>query len=168
MTVEAKFRKDPFWFRIQIFLSLAMVAQYVVRIIIYPILGETLHGDIALGTCFYASSYLVSLFVIALERTKVLSTSRVRGHGFTLLLFWTLAFINENLAFVSWASPHYWWGLDTPFHQALFGLWLSRYVLTLSLFVLGLRAPGLPRRSYMLIINEDMNGPVSDDPTRYT
>ena len=160
MTVDAKYRKDSFWFRFQIFLSLSMVMQYIIRIIIYPVLGEKLYGDIALGTCFYASSYLVSIFIIALERTKVLSSSRVRGHGLILVLFWTLAFINENLAFISWGSPHYWWHLDTSFHAAMFGLWLTRYVLTLSLFILGLRAPGLPRRSYMLIINDELNGPV--------
>lgn len=39
--------------------------------------------------------------------------------------------------------------------QVQFGLWLSRYVATGLLFFLGLRAPGLPRRPYMLLINED-------------
>lgn len=39
--------------------------------------------------------------------------------------------------------------------QVQFGLWLSRYITTGLLFFLGLRAPGLPRRPYMLLINED-------------
>ncbi|TMS11525.1 ATP-binding cassette sub-family B member 6, mitochondrial [Larimichthys crocea] len=36
-----------------------------------------------------------------------------------------------------------------------FGLWLLRYTGTGLLFFIGLKAPGLPRRPYMLLINED-------------
>ncbi|MBN3302798.1 ABCB6 protein, partial [Amia calva] len=36
-----------------------------------------------------------------------------------------------------------------------FGLWLLRYIGTALLFILGLKAPGLPQRPYMLLINED-------------
>ena len=36
-----------------------------------------------------------------------------------------------------------------------FGLWLVRYIGTGTLFFLGLKAPGLPRKPYMLLINED-------------
>lgn len=162
MTVERRFRTNPFWFRLQILLTVAMLIQYIVRIVMYAILREPLHGDIELGTCFYLSSYIVSLFVIVVERAKVLSSSKVRGHGFILLSFWTLAFLAENLAFVSWESPHYWWKLETEFHKAMFGLWLCRYVLTLCLFVLGLRAPGLPKKSYMLLINEDRGTPTNE------
>lgn len=34
-----------------------------------------------------------------------------------LLLFWALAFSAENLAFVSWYSPHWWWGLENSEQQ---------------------------------------------------
>lgn len=36
-----------------------------------------------------------------------------------------------------------------------FALWLWRYISTGLLFFIGLKAPGLPRRPYMLLINED-------------
>lgn len=39
--------------------------------------------------------------------------------------------------------------------QVQFSLWFLRYISTLSLFVLGIKAPGLPRKPYMLLINED-------------
>lgn len=39
--------------------------------------------------------------------------------------------------------------------QVQFSLWLIRYISTGLLFILGLRAPGLPRKPYMLLINED-------------
>lgn len=43
--------------------------------------------------------------------------------------------------------------LWTP--QVQFALWLMRYMGTGLLFFIGLKAPGLPRRPYMLLINED-------------
>ncbi|XP_016120266.1 ATP-binding cassette sub-family B member 6, mitochondrial-like [Sinocyclocheilus grahami] len=36
-----------------------------------------------------------------------------------------------------------------------FAFWLVRYFASGLLFLLGLKAPGLPRRPYMLLINED-------------
>ncbi|KAG7248830.1 hypothetical protein CRUP_012058, partial [Coryphaenoides rupestris] len=51
-----------------------------------------------------------------------------------------------------------------------FGLWLFRYLATATLFFLGLWAPGLPQRPYMLLINEDEHdvehtaqGPAAED-----
>uniref|UniRef100_A0A8C8I5L0 ATP-binding cassette sub-family B member 6 n=1 Tax=Oncorhynchus tshawytscha TaxID=74940 RepID=A0A8C8I5L0_ONCTS len=86
---------------------------------------------------------------------QVLVRDRTRGHSTVLLLFWAVAFSAENLAFVSWASPYWWWGLENTQQQVEFSLWLMRYLGTGTLFFLGLKAPGLPRRPYMLLINED-------------
>lgn len=36
-----------------------------------------------------------------------------------------------------------------------FALWLMRYISTGLLFFIGFKAPGLPLRPYMLLINED-------------
>uniref|UniRef100_A0A8C5RHC7 ATP-binding cassette sub-family B member 6 n=2 Tax=Laticauda laticaudata TaxID=8630 RepID=A0A8C5RHC7_LATLA len=36
-----------------------------------------------------------------------------------------------------------------------FSLWFLRYISTFTLFILGIKAPGLPRKPYMLLINED-------------
>nr|XP_009943607.1 PREDICTED: ATP-binding cassette sub-family B member 6, mitochondrial [Opisthocomus hoazin] len=36
-----------------------------------------------------------------------------------------------------------------------FGFWLLRYVCTFMLFILGMKAPGLPHKPYMLLINEE-------------
>ena len=39
--------------------------------------------------------------------------------------------------------------------QVQFGFWLLRYVCTFMLFILGMKAPGLPHKPYMLLINEE-------------
>uniref|UniRef100_A0ACB8G215 ATP-binding cassette sub- B member 6, mitochondrial n=1 Tax=Sphaerodactylus townsendi TaxID=933632 RepID=A0ACB8G215_9SAUR len=80
---------------------------------------------------------------------------RIRGHGAILLFFWALAFAAENLAFVSWNSPLWWWGLEDTNQKVQFSLWLLRYICTFTLFTLGMKAPGLPKKPYMLLINED-------------
>lgn len=51
---------------------------------------------------------------------------------------------------------HYVYHIMLPPHpQVQFALWLMRYIGTGLLFFIGLKAPGLPRRPYMLLINED-------------
>lgn len=39
--------------------------------------------------------------------------------------------------------------------QVQFGFWLLRYVCTFVLFILGMKAPGLPHKPYMLLVNEE-------------
>lgn len=36
-----------------------------------------------------------------------------------------------------------------------FGFWLLRYICTFMLFILGMKAPGLPHKPYMLLVNEE-------------
>ncbi|XP_069472975.1 ATP-binding cassette sub-family B member 6 [Ambystoma mexicanum] len=102
-----------------------------------------------------SAGWAFTLYLLHLERTRVLPQDRTRGHGMVLLVFWTLAFAGENLTFISWSSPLWWWGLEDVPQKVQFSLWFLRYVFTGSLFVLGIRAPGLPRRPYMLLVNED-------------
>uniref|UniRef100_A0A663FAA8 ATP-binding cassette sub-family B member 6 n=1 Tax=Aquila chrysaetos chrysaetos TaxID=223781 RepID=A0A663FAA8_AQUCH len=90
--------------------------------------------------------------------TRVLVHDRTRGHGTVLLLFWALAFAAENLTLVCWRSPLWWWacGADPLLSvQVQFGFWLLRYICTFMLFILGMKAPGLPRKPYMLLVNEE-------------
>ena len=50
-----------------------------------------------LAASFTILTYPVSLVILLLERRRQLPSIPTRGHGFVLLLFWTLAFANENL-----------------------------------------------------------------------
>ena len=125
-----------------------MIVQYIVRIVLLATIGdEEVFGYIELSTCFYIASFIISAFIIYMERSWTFLSRHARGHGTIVLLFWSAAFLHENLAFISWQSPYWWWKLDTKTHEIEFGLWVSRYVLTLLLFGIGLWAPGLPRKS---------------------
>ncbi|XP_038044685.1 ATP-binding cassette sub-family B member 6, mitochondrial-like isoform X2 [Patiria miniata] len=160
--VEQRFRVRPLWFRLQVALSVLMVLQYGTRLAVLGVLGNEddrvdLYGYMELSACFSMACYLISIVILTMERSRTMMSRRRQGHGFVLLLFWTLAFVNENLAFISWLSPHWWWGFDSEVQQAELSLWIVRYFCTLLLFAVGLRAPGLPRKSYTLLINEDGN-----------
>lgn len=113
-----------------------------------------LYGYMLTYTLLSMAGWIFTLHLLHLERTRVLAQDRIRGHGMVLLVFWALAFAGETLAFVSWSSPLWWWGLEDAPQKVQFSLWFLRYVFTGALFVLGLRAPGLPRKPYVLLVNE--------------
>ncbi|KGL77737.1 hypothetical protein N309_05890, partial [Tinamus guttatus] len=81
-----------------------------------------------------------------------------------LLLFWALAFAAENLTLVCWRSPLWWWALEDTNQKVQFSLWLLRYVCTFTLFVLGMKAPGLPHKPYMLLVNEEERDVENSQP----
>ena len=51
----------------------------------------------------------LAIAVTCLERKRLLPSIPTRGHGLVLLVFWSLAFIIENIAFISWFSDDWWW-----------------------------------------------------------
>uniref|UniRef100_A0A663F911 ATP-binding cassette sub-family B member 6 n=1 Tax=Aquila chrysaetos chrysaetos TaxID=223781 RepID=A0A663F911_AQUCH len=117
-----------------------------------------LYGYMLLHACLWALSWGCAVALLQLEHTRVLVHDRTRGHGTVLLLFWALAFAAENLTLVCWRSPLWWWacGADPLLSvQVQFGFWLLRYICTFMLFILGMKAPGLPRKPYMLLVNEE-------------
>ncbi|KAJ7369787.1 ATP-binding cassette sub- B member 6, mitochondrial [Desmophyllum pertusum] len=84
----------------------------------------------------------VSFFVLRIESARYFK-AHVTRHSFGLLLFWSLAFVIENLSFISWYNPHWWFGRNTRIQEAEFGLFISRYVIMVLIFLLGLKGPGL-------------------------
>lgn len=54
------------------------------------------------------TSYLFALALIEQERFNQLPSVPVRGHGIVLLLFFTLIFITENLAFINIRHEDWW------------------------------------------------------------
>lgn len=54
------------------------------------------------------------------------------------------------------ALPKASYSSDPPLSvQVQFGFWLLRYICTFMLFILGMKAPGLPHKPYMLLVNEE-------------
>ncbi|KAH0621212.1 hypothetical protein JD844_022290 [Phrynosoma platyrhinos] len=163
-TMEPKYIPRSRLYYIQVLLSLLLALLPFVTFL-WQVSGmQRLYGYMVLYACLSAMSWLGSLGLLYLERTRVMVQDRIRGHGVILLLYWALAFAAENLAFISWNSPLWWWGLEDTNQKVQFSLWFLRYIGTFVLFVLGIKAPGLPRKPYMLLINEDERDVENSQP----
>ncbi|XP_073722339.1 ATP-binding cassette sub-family B member 6 [Misgurnus anguillicaudatus] len=153
--MEPKFIPRSRLYRLQVVLSVLLALQAPGWVVFRVVQGGELPGYAVLYGCLSTLGWIWAVILLRLERKRVLVRDRTRGHSAVMLLYWGVAFAAENLAFISWMSPQWWWGLETPNQQIEFAFWLLRYFGSGLLFLLGLKAPGLPRRPYMLLINED-------------
>lgn len=55
--------------------------------------------------------YPYSILIVNVERKYLLPSVPTRGHGLVLLVFWTLIFIAENLAFLNLGKNEWWFQL---------------------------------------------------------
>ena len=54
----------------------------------------------------------LSMRLVILERYYQLPTPPSNGHGLVLLVFWTLAFVGENLTFINLRNETWWFDLN--------------------------------------------------------
>ena len=109
--VDSRIKPQSCFFGFQIFLSILMSLQYIVKFGLQTKVTEPkqIFGYMILSTVFYVCAWPISVVIIMLERKRQLPSMPTRGHGLLVLLFYTLAFVNENLAFLSWFSKDWWW-----------------------------------------------------------
>ena len=109
--VENRFLLCSCLFICQIFLSCILVLEPILNILFHYFWLNP--GIVApyqiLSAVFSSLAWLLSIVLIFVERHKILPTIPTRGHGLVLLLFWMMAFFVENMAFISWLSPNWWW-----------------------------------------------------------
>lgn len=94
------------------------------------------------------------------ERYYLLPSVPTRGHGLVLLVFWTLVFINENLSVMNLKKEDWWDHVSSSVRDEVeMSLFVTRYVCTLLVFVLGLKAPGIAsnREDDYIHLQDDRN-----------
>ena len=91
-------------------------------------------------------------------------TAQSRGHGLIILTFWCLAALVEIFTLISYRSSLWFFQplvrQDPPAAEidlVRFGYWIFRLVATLLVFFIGLRAPGVPRRRYAVMLNRSQS-----------
>ncbi|XP_059174693.1 ATP-binding cassette sub-family B member 6-like isoform X2 [Physella acuta] len=97
----------------------------------------------------------MSLWLLAMERRSMLPSLPTRGQGLVLLLFYGLLFVRENLMFISWNNPTWWWKLQSAEDGLELGLFVLRYLLAFCLLVLGLIGPSIQRSSYTAVADPE-------------
>ncbi|XP_070564941.1 ATP-binding cassette sub-family B member 6-like [Ptychodera flava] len=166
--LDVQFQPKPHWYYVQVTLTVVIALQYLLRILLeINVIHDPVFIYNIVTTVFFILAWLFSLTVLRVERKRTLLNSRRVGHGAVLLIFWALALLGDIPAFASWSSPLWWWKLSSQKDNIEFSMWVTRFTCTLLVFILGLRAPGLPKKSYMLLVNEDRDPeqgkPLLDD-----
>ncbi|XP_071016302.1 ATP-binding cassette sub-family B member 6-like isoform X2 [Oncorhynchus clarkii lewisi] len=117
--MEPKFVPRSRLYGLQLSVSLLLLLQFLGGLIWRAAGGGELPGYVVLYGLLSMLGWAWAVALLRLERRRVLVRDRTRGHSTVLLLFWAVAFSAENLAFVSWASPYWWWGLENTQQQLL-------------------------------------------------
>lgn len=134
-----------FLFKLQIIITMLLPVLAIIRFILQAtILDNNIYGYMILSTLMTVIVWPCSLIIIFLERGRALPSIPTRGHGLVLLIFWTLVFINENLAFLNMKNKAWWFALTSMSDDIEFGLFIFRYVLSMMMFIIGLKSPGIP------------------------
>ncbi|KAL4222048.1 ATP-binding cassette sub- B member 6 [Mactra antiquata] len=155
--IEAQYVRTNFGSVLQVILTVLLITESVSHIVMKDLMKEK-GGVVGVDVLTFFSlflSWLFSLKLLSLERKSMLPTIPTRGHGLLLLTFWTLAFLRENLAFISWWSHDWWWYFESDADHGEFVLWVIRYTSTALLFIIGFKAPGLPKTGYRLLQLQD-------------
>lgn len=91
-------------------------------------------------------------------------TAQSRGHGLTILIFWCISVLIEIFALISYRSPLWFFQpliqnkISTEeIHLVRFCYWVFRLIATIIIFFVGLRAPGVPRRRYAILLNRSQS-----------
>ncbi|XP_071057078.1 ATP-binding cassette sub-family B member 6 isoform X2 [Onthophagus taurus] len=130
---------------VQIIFTLFIPFLEVIRFILQGtvINDKTIYGYMIVNLVLTIFVYPYSLLIINKERKYLLPSVPTRGHGLVLLVFWSLAYISENLAFLNLAKKSWWFELKDLSDHLEMVLFILRYLSCLILFVLGLKAPGI-------------------------
>ena len=150
--------QTSFWYTFQQFLHICVVLVPVIDVITKVSLApERLQGYVVVTDVGMFLTWIIALFVLRTE-SKQYFKAHISRHSLGLLLFWSFAFIIENLAFISWNNPHWWFGRKTSIQEAEFGLFIARYIIMVLVFLLGLKGPGLYRPPKPQV-------PIKEEPT---
>jgi hypothetical protein len=102
--------------------------------------------------------------ILRVERTKTMPTAQTRGHGLTILTFWCISVLIELCTLISYRSPFWFFQTiiqhNSPMEEidlVRFGYWIFRLIATILIFSIGLRAPGVPRRRYAILLNRSQS-----------
>ena len=98
---------------LQIIMTIILMIEAVAHFITLDMARENSDptGSELLTFLFLFCAWGVTLLLLRLRRRNV-SSGKSCYQTFLLPVFWTLAFIRENLAFISWRSDEWWWSLS--------------------------------------------------------
>ncbi|CAG7835547.1 unnamed protein product [Allacma fusca] len=133
-------------FGLQMVLCGLMPALGILRFTLQALIFEPgmIYGYMIL---YLLNSIIVWPFVCLLivrERNYMLPSVPTKGHGLVLLIFWTGNFVAQNLILLNIKNPGWFFKFENAKDIIQFSLFLSQYLASGVVFILGLKAPGIP------------------------
>ncbi|RMZ94017.1 ATP-binding cassette sub-family B member mitochondrial [Brachionus plicatilis] len=152
--IDKEYLSKNFLFKLQYLLHFLLMLEAFIKFSIETTIIEKnkFYGYLILNCVTKSISWILAIVLVFFESCKALPSIPSRGHGLVLLIFWTLQLIIENFAFISYKGDEWFWKLDSKADKIRFSLWCFRFSATLICFLIGFRAPGVPKRRYGLMI----------------
>ncbi|XP_050524604.1 ATP-binding cassette sub-family B member 6 [Daktulosphaira vitifoliae] len=133
-------------------LPLLSITKFLVDVYFFQ--SGVIYGYQAVYLVVIIFVFPLSAKLILLERHSLLPSMPARGHGLVLLIFWTLVFTSENVYFLTLKTEDWWFHLEKINNKIKLVLFIMQYILSLLLFGLGLKAPGImTARDYFSLNN---------------
>ena len=110
-----KYTKSNLFTALQTFLTVILMIESVAHIITEDLTKENAASITGVELLTFLCLFFAwggSLRLLVRRRKQMLRGISSRGLRLVLLIFWTLAFLCENLAFISWWSHSWWWYLE--------------------------------------------------------
>lgn len=148
--------QTSFLYTLQQFLHVCILVLPITDVITKAAMKpQHLQGYVIVNDSSTLVTWLLAFLVLRAESYRYFK-AHISRHSLGMLLFWTLAFIIENLAFLSIYNHHWWFDRKTSVQKIEFGLFVARYSIILLVFLLGLKGPGLYKTVTPPIpVNED-------------
>ena len=146
--------RTSFLYTCQLFFHICQILLPIIDLIVKGALESSrIQGVTLLNDGLTFITWSLAYFIVMIE-TQNRYLAKISRYSLALLLFWTLIFINDNIILISWNSKQWWFSRDTATQNAEFVLFWLRYSFSGLLFLLGLKAPGLYKRSYTLLVED--------------
>jgi hypothetical protein len=111
--------------------------------------GVTIVADILMFIAWF-----LAYFETMIE-TQYRYIARLSHYSTPLLLFWGLMFIKNNLVLISWNGSEWWFQRKTSVEEAEFILFWLNYSFSALIIFLGMKAPGLYKANYRVLVGDD-------------
>ncbi|CAH0585678.1 unnamed protein product [Chrysodeixis includens] len=146
-----------------LFVPVLAVIRFLLQAFVFK--GGYIYGYMIVALVVTLLVFPLSAYLAVLERRFLLPSVPPRGHGFVLLVFWTLIFVSENLSFLNLNKEGWWWHLKNLQDRLEMALFVGRYVSCMIMFILGMKAPGIMHQFEYLEADDDTrrNIPPRDD-----
>ncbi|KAK7872158.1 hypothetical protein R5R35_001724 [Gryllus longicercus] len=140
----------PFLYKLQVFLAFKMPCLAAVRFALQTILfnNKVIYGYTIVPLTYSWTVYPLSYWLIHFERNYFLTSSPSQGHGVILLIFWAMQLIAEGATFLNVHQKASWFHLITYADKFELGIFIIRFLTSLFIFMLGMKAPGIMPPEY--------------------